>query len=49
MDTDLWVRFVDEWQGVYYKQQFTGEILYERPDYKAERDRVEQAFISKKV
>ena len=49
VDTDIWVRFIDEWKGVYYKHQFTGELLYERPDYKAQRERLESSWVSKRV
>jgi hypothetical protein len=34
---------------VYYKHQFTGEVLYERPDYKLERELAEKDWVKKKV
>ncbi len=49
VDTDKWVRFVDEWRGVYYKHQYTGEVLHERPDYKEQREAAEYNWVTNRV
>jgi hypothetical protein len=49
VDTELWVRYIDEWKGLYYRHQYTGEVLWERPDYKAEREAQELARRGNKV
>ena len=49
VDTELWKRYTDEWKGLYYRHQFTGEIRWERPDYKAAREKRELDLRGNKV